>query len=384
MNENKRKGLLSFLRGNSPPEPANYPERFYYEQIAATVGAGGWTVDFIKKKSYFDKQLRTILNTPANYKPSFNKTVSFYDKEFHSLVAEVYEGIKNGVPYEADMKMLTYAGKPFWGRCIAKPIFGPKNKVTGIRGILLNIDDQKGRELSLENSLEVIEANNNRLFKFANHISHNLKNHVNNLELTSQLIDTDKLPEDQRELMANYAEIASGLSKTVTQLNEVVSIQKKANKKVEKINLQSVFEQCKSDLQPLIEEKNGYVYSDFSEVPEVQFNKGFFEDIFCSLIKNGLRNEKQGRKPEIKAYSIEENSKSLIIIEDNGAGIEMEDQDEFIYYTYGTGEFKSRNQSIDLFIIKNQVEALGGTLEINSKPGYGTKFIIHIKKWNAE
>lgn len=383
MSENKRKGLLSFLRGNSPPEPANYPERFYYEQIAAIVGAGGWTIDFIKKKSYFDKQLRTIFDTPDTYKPSFKHSLNFYHDDYHDVLTNIYEGLKNGVPYEMEMKMLTYAGKPFWGRCIGKPIFDSKKRVTGIRGIILNIDDQKERELSLKNSLEVIEANNNRLFKFANHISHNLKNHVNNLELTSQLVDTDKLPEDQRELMANYAEIANGLSKTVTQLNEVVSIQKKAKKKVETIDLQSIFEQCKSDLQPFIEEKNGYVYSDFSEAPEVLFNKGFFEDIFCSLIKNGLKNEKKGRKPEIKAYSIEENSKTLVIIEDNGAGIEMEDRDEFVYYTYGTGEFKSRDQSIDLFIIKNQVEALGGKLEINSRPGYGTKFIIHIKKWNA-
>lgn len=384
MNKNKRKGLLSFLRRNSPPEPDNYPERFYYEQIAAIVGAGGWTIDFTEKKSYFDKQLRAIFDTPATYKPSFKDSLSFYHEDYHEQLMEVYEGLKNGVPYETEVKMLTYAGKPFWARCIGKPIFGSKNKVTGIRGIILNIDNQKERELSLTNSLEVIEANNNRLFKFANYISHNLKNHVNNLELTSQLVDTDKLPEDQRELMANYAEIASGLSKTVLQLNEVVSIQKKAKEKIETIDLQSIFEQCKSDLQLMIEEKNGYVYSDFSEAPEVQFNQGFFENIFCSLIKNGLKNEKDGRKPEIKAYSIEENSETLVIIEDNGAGIEMEDRDEFVYYTYGTGEFKSRNQSIDLFIIKNQVEALGGKLEINSKPGYGTKFIIHIKKWNAE
>lgn len=378
MSENKRKGLLSFFRGNSPAEPANYPEHFYYEQIAATVGAGGWTIDFEKKKSYFDKELRNIFNTPADFKPTLKDGLNFYDQIFHEQVISIFEELKKGIPRETEVKMITHDGKKFWARYIGKPIFNSKNKVTGIRGIILNIDNQKERELSLENSLEIIEANNDRLFKFANHISHNLKNHVNNLELTSQLIDIDKLPEDQRELMANYSEIASGLSNTVIQLDEVVSIQKKAKGKVETIDLLSVFEQCKSDLQQLIEEKDGYIYSDFSEVPEVQFNKDFFENIFCSLIKNGLKNEKQGRKPEIKAYSIEENSKTLVIIEDNGAGIEMEDRDEFVYYTYGTGEFKSRNQSIDLFIIKNQVEALGGKLEINSKPGYGTKFIIHI------
>ncbi|WP_031426690.1 PAS domain-containing sensor histidine kinase [Flavimarina sp. Hel_I_48] len=377
MSSKKRIGLLSFFRGGSPPEPENFSEGFYYEQIAASVGAGGWTVDFENKKSYFDKQLRTILNTPSNYHPSFKYALQFYDKAYHRQLIQVYEDLKKGVPYEAEVQMIAYDGRKFWARCIGKPIFGSKKKVTAIRGIILNIDDRKTRELAIENSLKSIEATNDRLFKFANYISHNLRNHINNLELTSQLVDIPSLEDDQKELFGNYEEIASGLSRTVQQLNEVVTIQKKVKEESVILDLQTVFEKCKSDLQNLIEQKDGSVYSDFSEVPEVKFNKDFFENIFCSLIKNGLRNERSDRKPEIKAYSIEQDGKVSVIIEDNGVGIDVEDSDEFIYYTYGSGEFKSRNNSIDLFIVKNQVEALGARLEIKSKPGYGTKFIIN-------
>jgi len=376
MSAKKRIGWLSFLRGSSPPEPKNFSEGFYYEQIAASVGAGGWTVDFENKKSYFDKQLRAILNTPLNYHPSFKYSLRFYDESCHEQLIQVYEDLKEGIPYETEVQMVTYDGKKFWARCIGKPIFGAKKNVTAIRGIILNIDDRKRRELAIKNSLQSVEATNDRLFKFANYISHNLKNHVNNLELTSQLIDIPSLQDDQKELFNNYEEIATSLSRTVHQLNEVVTIQKKVSEKCVKIDMQAVFEKCKSNLQNLIEEKEGYLYSDFSEVPEIEFNEDFFENIFCSLIKNGLKNEKSGRKPEIKAYSIEQDGKVSLIVEDNGIGIDVEDSDEFIYYTYGTGEFKSRNNSIDLFIVKNQVEALGATLEIKSKPGYGTKFIV--------
>lgn len=64
MNKNKRKGLLSFLRRNSPPEPDNYPERFYYEQIAAIVGAGGWTIDFTEKKAISINSCALFLTLP--------------------------------------------------------------------------------------------------------------------------------------------------------------------------------------------------------------------------------------------------------------------------------------------------------------------------------
>lgn len=378
MNSKKRKGFLDLFRGSSVSDSYNEPEHFYYEQIAAAVGAGGWTIDFVKKKSFFDKQLRDILNTPQNFKPSLNNALNFYDHSYHERVMEVYEQLKEGISCEHEVQMLTYDKKLFWAKCIGKPILNKNKKVIGIRGIILNINTIKARECSLHRSLEAIERSTAKLFKFANHISHNLKNQINNLELTSQLIDSSNMTPDQAELFNNYDEIAQSLSKTVKQLNEVVSIQNKAKEQLENIDLQAVFEACKSDLQEMIQQEEGTVYSDFSEAPEIQFNLTFFKNIFCTLIKNGLKNAKPGRKPEVKAYSLEENGAISVVIEDNGSGIEVSDDDEFLYYISGSGTYKSSKQAVNLFVIINQVEAMGGTLEIESKAGYGTKFIIHI------
>lgn len=377
MDAKKKKGFLALFRGSSPPEPSP-SESFYYEQIADAVGAGGWTIDFVKKKSYFDKQLRAILDTPQDYKPSLNHALQFYKECYHERVIEEFEALKEGIPCEHEVEMLTYNQESFWAKCIGKPIFDKRKHVVGVRGIILNINVRKERELFLQDSLKSIENSNNRIFKFANHISHDLKNQVNNLELTSQLIDASSIPSDQAELFYNYEEIAQSLGKTVKQLNEIVCIQNKAKKERQLIDLKEVFEQCKSNLQQLIQEENGYVYSDFSEVPEIHFNKSFFENIFCTLIRNGLKNTRPGRKPEVKAYSIEELGKLSIIIENNGSGIEVSEEDEYLYHEAGSGNFKSPGQALNLFVIKNQIEAMNASLSIESRAGYGTKFIIHI------
>ena len=372
----KRKGgLFSFFKKDSPAEREDPPERFYYEQIATSVGAGGWTIDFINKKSYFDKQLRTILETPAGYEPSLKNALHFFDKDFHKIVIEEFENSKKRKSGEYEVKMVSYKGNLFWARVIAKPILDSRKKIVGVRGIIVNIDEEKKKEIALQNSISTIESNNTRLFKFANYVSHNLKLHINNLELTSQLFDDNKLSQDEKDLLYNYKETTKGLASTVSQLNEVVSIQEKARGKRVMTNLEETLEKAKNNLQSLIDSNGAYVYSDFSEAPEVLYIPDFMDNIMTILIKRGIKNFHPDRKPEVKVYSLEDNAKISIIIEDNGKGI-VDDDDEHVYYNPRKAEQNGRSESVGFFIVKNQIEALGGTIEAIGKPGYGSKFII--------
>lgn len=379
MPTHKRNRFFSFLGSSSSSDEPEFHEsqdKFYYEQIASIAGAGGWYIDFEERKTYFDKQLRAILETPDNYSPSLKHTLHFYDMEFHDVVQTDFDNLKKGIPFEHILKMVTYTNTVFWARAMGIPVKDSRGKVVGLKGVIVNIDEEKKRELKLQQAIEIIQANNSRLFKFANYVSHNLKSHVNNLELTSQLVDEDNLKDEQRELFNNYREIAKSLSRTVAQLNEVVSIQNKAAQEKVVLNLEQALERSKQTLQHLIDREEAYIYSDFSEVPEVNYIPQFLDNILCTLIKNGIVNKKMGRKPEIKAYSLEDNGNTSLIIEDNGTGIDMEKEGDRIFHMSKSSDSSTDNQSVGLFIVKNQIEALGGKISVVSKLGYGTKFII--------
>ncbi|MDP5044298.1 MAG: HAMP domain-containing histidine kinase [Leeuwenhoekiella sp.] len=380
MSVTKQNGILSFLSKKSVPETAESRESFFYEQIAEMVGAGGWRIDFINKKSYFDKQLQKILETPDNYKPSIKHALHFFDMNYHESVIASYHNLANGTPiFDEVIKMVTYTNKTFWAHAISRPDFDRKGQIIGLKGVVVNVNKEKERELMLENAIDLVEANNSRLFTFANYVSHNIKSHVNNLELTSQLVETQKFTDDQKELFNNYKEIAQSLNRTVARLNEVVSIQTKAAEPKVTIDLEETLDQVKSNLRPLIDREEAYIYSDFSEVPEIEYNQEFLTNIFTILIKNGIINKSPSRKPEIKAYCLENNKKLSLIIEDNGTGYDLSDKNaEQIFHMSRSTDNNENNQSVGLFIVKNQVEALGGKVEVTSKLGYGTKFIITI------
>ncbi|MEZ7494751.1 HAMP domain-containing sensor histidine kinase [Leeuwenhoekiella aequorea] len=380
MSASKQNGIFSFFVKKTAPETEEFRENFFYEQIATLVGAGGWRVDFLNKKSYFDKQLQKILETPDSYKPSLKHALHFFEMNFHETIINSYHNLASGTPiFDEVIKMVTYTNKTFWAHAISKPDIDNNGEIVGLKGVVVNVNKEKERELMLEKAIDLVEANNSRLFTFANYVSHNIKSHVNNLELTSQLVETQKFTEDQKELFNNFNEIAKSLNRTVSRLNEVVSIQTKASLPKITIDLEETLEEIKTQLRPLIEQEEAYIYTDFSEVPEIEYNQEFLNNIFTILIKNGILNKSPSRKPEIKAYCIENDKKISLIIEDNGKGYDLSDRNaDQIFHMSRSTDNNENNQSVGLFIVKNQVEALGGKIEVKSKLGYGTKFIITI------
>jgi len=377
MSNKSQSGFLSFLTKTPKTPDPNLEESFYYQQVASMVGAGGWRIDFVNKKSYFDKQMKAILGTPENYKPSLKHALHFFDMDYHETVIKSFTDLASGKRvFDEVIKMVTYTNQTFWAHAISKPDLDKNNKIIGLKGVIVNVDQEKERELMLEKAIETVEANNSRLFTFANYVSHNIKSHVNNLELTGELVDVAKLPQDQKELFNNFKQIAASLNGTVARLNEVVSIQNKASEPLKTINLEDAFERVKSKLRPLIEQEEAYLYSDFSEIPTIEYNPDFLNNILNTLIKNGIINKSPDRKPEIKAYCLENSKKLSLIIEDNGRGYDIEGKSDQVFHMTRSSDNNENSQSVGLFIVKNEVEALGGKIDVTSKLGYGTKFII--------
>jgi hypothetical protein len=93
--------------------------------------------------------------------------------------------------------------------------------------VFQSIDDEKKKKLQIEASLDIIEGHNKRLYNFAHIVSHNLRSHVSNLQLTTALFETNNLNQDQKELFDNFSKIATNLDVTLKHLNEIVTLQTK-------------------------------------------------------------------------------------------------------------------------------------------------------------
>lgn len=349
---------------------------FYYEEISNLTGAGGWMIDFEQKKSYFDKQARRILQVPNEFVPTLKNGYKFYAEEDNAKATELFFGCAQGIAFTTEIKMVTYKGTVFWARAHGKPLKNEKGEIVGIRGVFQNIDKEKNKALRLEKSIDLIEKHNNRLYNFAHIVSHNLRSHVSNLQLTAELFETANLNQEQKELFDNFASIARNLDVTIQHLHEVVTIQTQADKDLETVNILQTFKHVVASIKQIVSQNDVDFYTEFSEVENVQYIHAYLESILLNFITNAIKYRKPDVRPEIRIYTYQEKEKQYLVVEDNGIGIDLESHRDKIFQLYKTFHTNTDAVGLGLFLTRNQVEALGGKVFVESTLGKGTKFTV--------
>jgi signal transduction histidine kinase len=76
---------------------------------------------------------------------------------------------------------------------------------------------------------------------------------------------------------------------------------------------------------------------------------------------------------------VEENFQ--LIIEDNGEGIRKDLQEKIFDMFYRASE-NSKGSGLGLYIVKEMVEKMGGTIKVSSEWGKGSQFIIDLPDYN--
>ena len=339
-------------------------------------GAGGWSVNFRNKTSLLDPLGQRILNTPSDYVPTLNSAMEFYAPEEKDRAVGIFNDCIKGIPFNTTIKMLTYDKKEFWARAVGEPLLDENGAVIGVHGVFQDIDVEKLKELSLEKSLTVIATQNSRLFNFAHIVSHNLRSHSSNLQLTIELLNSVDSEEEEQELKESLVQISESLNATINHLNEIVSVQSKADDEKTEVVFDEVLRHVKSSISRLITDTDTEIYSEFTEVPSIHYIPAYMESIVLNLISNAIKYKHPDRKPVIDIFTFIEGETHCMVVKDNGLGIDLNKFGDKIFNMYQTFHCNKDAVGIGLFITKNQVEALGGTITIESDVDIGTTFKI--------
>ena len=78
--------------------------------------------------------------------------------------------------------------------------------------------------------------------------------------------------------------------------------------------------------------------------------------------------------------SKQENEKVIFEFSDNGMGIDLERQGNQIFGLYKRFHNHVEGKGMGLFMVKTQVELMGGEIHVRSKVNEGTRFILQFNK----
>ncbi|WP_448700091.1 PAS domain S-box protein [Mucilaginibacter sp. AW1-3] len=245
-------------------------------------------------------------------------------------------------------------------------------------GYVTDITDKKVKEQELQKAFELVTQQNNRLINFAYIISHNLRTHSGNFEMLVKLFRDAENREEELVLLGHIEKVSDQLSETVMHLNEVVSIQTNISQHRTPLNLYTYVEKAIAILKNNSSYGDTVIANQVAPGLEIEYNPAYIESILFNFLSNALKYGDPDKQTMIEVSSYVKNGHQILKIADNGLGIDLQKNSDKLFGMYKTFHENSDGKGIGLFITKNQVEAMGGKIEVSSEVGQGTTFKIYL------
>lgn len=247
-------------------------------------------------------------------------------------------------------------------------------------GYISDITESKQKEKELTETFHLVSDQNSRLLNFAHIVSHNLRNHAGSIQTILSLYEEVENTEDEKTELLELLNIASTrLNESIHDLNEIIDSQEKVDKGLDNIGFQSKFEKVKEILSSDIKLNNVTLKDSIPDGLKIYYNSAYLESILLNLISNAIKYRHPERDPVVSVDVTESDDQIKLTVSDNGIGIDLDKYGEKLFGMYNTFHGNQNAKGIGLYITKNQVESLGGEIDVESTVDKGTTFNVIFK-----
>ncbi len=241
-----------------------------------------------------------------------------------------------------------------------------------------NADLEAARE-SLINKIGQLE-------ELSHIIAHNLRGPAGNVKMFADMLLTKHygMPEPDNSMSTAFSiddvvqfinESSTALTNSLATLMEITEIKLNKNIAYDDCDLMQIINEVKSQLYGVIFEKEAIIKTDLRE-RVVRYPRAYLENILYNFVSNALKYSRTDVQPEIIISVMTVAGRLELRVKDNGIGIDLD--------LYGGKVFKLNqvfhegydSKGIGLYITKTQVESLGGTITVKSRPNEGAEFIV--------
>lgn len=245
---------------------------------------------------------------------------------------------------------------------------------------------EKEKQEKLEMALNLAERANCAKSEFLSRMSHEMRTPMNAIV---GLVSLAKQEIDDKDAVMDYLDKIGVSSRLLMNLiNDVLDMAKIESGKMElhedRCCIGALIEDIESVISPLCEQKGidfiseGTKSSDYILVDKLRFRQ-----IFINLLSNATKFTPQEGVVYFKYYSRYEGARLAVEVEvaDSGVGMSEEFQKRmFLPFTQEEREESTSSQGtgLGLAITKAIVDQMGGTIQVDSHLGHGTRFVIKV------
>jgi len=191
------------------------------------------------------------------------------------------------------------------------------------------------------------------------------------------LIDEENDEQTTKEVLGYLRTSSNALNQTIEHLKELVDINTQMVHKKENLNLNMCLNKVLDILNNDISKNKVKIFNKIPKECYIDFNPSYLESILLNFTTNAIKYSHPERVPEIMYNHYLENGKVVLEIQDNGLGIDLARHGDKLFGMYKTFHKNENARGIGLFITKNQIESMGGSVTVDSKTNKGTTFKIY-------
>lgn len=294
-------------------------------------------------------------------------------------IQKIVDTIKNRE--ESVFEMICYKknNEEFWLSFSMIPIYNADKELSHWISIQRDITNDKKQEKEKEQLINELTITNKDLKQFSYITSHNLRAPLSNLTGLLNLVEDIEIEDlELKEIIHGFSQSTHLLNDTINDLTRVMLIKDKPAIQREEVVLKDVFKKIYK-ITTATEGQKPLVVLDTEQAPVLYINKPYIESILQNLLSNSIKYRSTDKELKISIKSFHSNNSTYIVFEDNGIGIDLKRNKDKIFGLYQKFHNQPNSKGLGLYLVKSQVEAMEGSINVTSTVNIGTTFTITFK-----
>ncbi|MES2702537.1 MAG: PAS domain-containing protein [Bacteroidota bacterium] len=243
------------------------------------------------------------------------------------------------------------------------------------------------KNLELETTSRNLVSKIRQLEDLNNVIAHNFRGPVGNIKLVSddmmERMEAEKTGDKDFQGIFSFddgisiiQESSTSLLANLEMLVELARINTNTDIAYDNCDVAKTVAEVEKQLHGTIFQTNAMVILNL-EVKSIWYPKYYLESILYNLLSNALKYCKPGKSPVILVKTAtNEQGKVELSVKDNGMGIDMDRYHNDVFKLNRVFHKGYNSKGIGLFLTRTQIESLGGTITVTSKPEKGCEFTV--------
>jgi PAS domain S-box-containing protein len=339
---------------------------------------GNWEMDLVSGIHIWSDELYKIFGTDKNQtQPSTEAFLSFlHPEDVDGVIKEIDDMYNNVKKSASSFRFFRKDGTLRFAYVERRFEFDQNNNPIRVYGVFQDITERKRIKFEREKMIIDIIQRNKNFEEFSHIVSHNLRGPVANILGISAVLKTVSCREERIKFEQFLFQAVEQLDEIIKILNEILNIRNEISESKENVSLAELVRDIQLDMTSLTK-KDVQITTDF-HIDTILTIRSYIRSIFSNIISNSIKYRQPDKTALIKLSSSIHNDKIRISFQDNGMGLDLKKYDEKIFGLSQRFHVNTQGNGIGLFLVKAQVEILGGTIKVKSEVGQGAEFIIEL------